>query len=73
MSAVDADVIKTYVELGLGVGIVASMVYEPARDSALALLDGSHLFGEHRAHRRPSRPLSAGLRLPLYRIVRPSP
>jgi LysR family cys regulon transcriptional activator len=49
MSAVDADVIKTYVELGLGVGIVASMVYEPARDGALALLDGSHLFGENTA------------------------
>ena len=41
MSAVDADVIKTYVELGLGIGIVASMVYEPARDGALALLDGA--------------------------------
>jgi LysR family cys regulon transcriptional activator len=49
MSAVDADVIKTYVELGLGVGIVASMVYEQARDGALALLEGSHLVGENSA------------------------
>jgi LysR family cys regulon transcriptional activator len=48
MSAVDADVIKTYVELGLGVGILASMVYEPARDSALALLAGD-IFGENTA------------------------
>jgi LysR family cys regulon transcriptional activator len=44
MSALDADVIKTYVELGLGVGIVASMAFNPARDSRLILLDSSHLF-----------------------------
>ncbi|MEO8767013.1 MAG: CysB family HTH-type transcriptional regulator [Nitrosospira sp.] len=44
MSALDADVIKTYVELGLGVGIVASMAFNPARDTQLHLLDSSHLF-----------------------------
>jgi LysR family transcriptional regulator, cys regulon transcriptional activator len=44
MSALDADVIKTYVELGLGVGIVASMAVDPARDTRLNLLDSSHLF-----------------------------
>ncbi|SEK60634.1 CysB family HTH-type transcriptional regulator [Nitrosovibrio tenuis] len=44
MSALDADVIKTYVELGLGVGIVASMAFNPARDIRLNLLDSSHLF-----------------------------
>ena len=44
MSALDADVIKTYVELGLGVGIVASMAFNPARDALLNLLDSSHLF-----------------------------
>lgn len=44
MSALDADVIKTYVEVGLGVGIVASMAFEPARDQGLRLLDASHLF-----------------------------
>ena len=43
MSALDADVIKTYVELGLGVGIVASMAYDAESDSRLSLL-GSHLF-----------------------------
>jgi LysR family cys regulon transcriptional activator len=44
MSALDADVIKTYVELGLGVGIVASMAFNPVRDARLNLLDSSHLF-----------------------------
>ena len=44
MSALDADVIKTYVELELGVGIVASMAFNPARDTRLMLLDSSHLF-----------------------------
>jgi LysR family cys regulon transcriptional activator len=44
MSALDADVIKTYVELGLGVGIVASMAFNPTRDTKLNLLDSSHLF-----------------------------
>lgn len=44
MSALDADVIKTYVELGLGIGIVASMAFNPARDTRLNLLDSSHLF-----------------------------
>ncbi len=44
MSALDADVIKTYVELGLGVGIVASMAFNPVRDTGLSLLDSVHLF-----------------------------
>ncbi|NMG27327.1 CysB family HTH-type transcriptional regulator [Aromatoleum evansii] len=44
MSAMDADVIKTYVELGLGVGIVASMAFQPGREGELRLLDTSHLF-----------------------------
>jgi LysR family cys regulon transcriptional activator len=44
MSALDADVIKTYVELGLGVGIVASMAFAPERESSLAMLDAQALF-----------------------------
>lgn len=44
MSALDADVIKAYVELGLGVGIIASMAYSETRDSGLALLDTGELF-----------------------------
>ncbi len=43
-TAVDADVIKTYVKLGLGVGIIASMAYEPEQDAALTVLDAGHLF-----------------------------
>ena len=43
-TAVDADVIKTYVRLGLGIGIVASLAYNPAADTGLQALDASHLF-----------------------------
>jgi LysR family cys regulon transcriptional activator len=39
ISALDADVIKTYVELGLGVGIIASMAYNSLKDTGLAVLD----------------------------------
>ncbi|ABN73241.1 MULTISPECIES: HTH-type transcriptional regulator CysB [Actinobacillus] len=42
-TATDADVIKTYVRLGLGVGIMASMAHTPA-DSDLVAIDASHLF-----------------------------
>lgn len=45
LTAVDADVIKTYVRLGLGVGIVARMAYDPESDADLVALDASHLFG----------------------------
>ena len=44
MSALDADVIKAYVELELGIGIIASMAFNPERDPHLALLDARHLF-----------------------------
>jgi LysR family cys regulon transcriptional activator len=44
MAALDADVIKTYVEIGLGIGIVASMAFDKDRDSALRLLDSDHLL-----------------------------
>lgn len=44
MSAMDTDVLKAYVELGLGVGIIAAMAYSPKRDTGLRLIDGSHLF-----------------------------
>ena len=40
----DADVIKTYVELGLGVGIVAAIAYDDERDRQLKALDARHLF-----------------------------
>ncbi|MEP7371510.1 MAG: LysR substrate-binding domain-containing protein, partial [Nitrosospira sp.] len=44
LTAIDADVIKTYVELGLGVGILAQMAFEPKRDKHLRSIDASHLF-----------------------------
>ena len=44
LSAMDADVIKTYVDLGLGVGIIASVAYDEARDANLVALDARHLF-----------------------------
>jgi LysR family cys regulon transcriptional activator len=44
LTAIDSDVIKTYVELGLGVGIIAGVAYDPARDTQLKALDARHLF-----------------------------
>ena len=44
LTAIDADVIKTYVELGLGVGIIAQMAFDPARDRNLRARDAGHLF-----------------------------
>jgi LysR family cys regulon transcriptional activator len=43
-TASDADVIKTYVKMNLGVGIVASMAYDPVIDKELVAIDASHLF-----------------------------
>ncbi|WP_245393860.1 LysR substrate-binding domain-containing protein [Paludibacterium denitrificans] len=45
MAALDADVIKTYVELGMGIGIVANMAVDPARDQGITELPGPALFG----------------------------
>lgn len=50
LTAVDADVIKTYVRLGLGVGVVANMAYDPATDTDLVRLDASHLFAASTTH-----------------------
>lgn len=47
MTALDADVIKTYVELELGVGIIASMAFNAERDAPLQLLDVPDLFPEN--------------------------
>ena len=44
LTAIDADVIKTYVEIGLGIGIIASMAFDPSRDPNLRAIDASHLF-----------------------------
>ena len=47
LTARDADVIKTYVRLGLGVGIVADMALDDGSDSDLVSIDASHLFPVH--------------------------
>jgi LysR family transcriptional regulator, cys regulon transcriptional activator len=44
LSAMDADVIKTYVELGMGVGIVASIAFDAERDRSLRAIDAGSLF-----------------------------
>ena len=44
LTAIDADVIKTYVELGMGIGVVAAMAYDPKRDTELVALDTENLF-----------------------------
>ena len=44
LTAADSDVIKTYVRLGLGVGIVAHMAVDPVADHDLVAIDASHLF-----------------------------
>lgn len=50
LEAVDADVIKTYVDVGLGIGIIAGMAFDPRRDKNLVGLPAGHLFGTHQTH-----------------------
>jgi LysR family cys regulon transcriptional activator len=45
LEAIDADVIKTYVELGMGIGIIAGMAFDPERDRNLRAIPAGHLFG----------------------------
>lgn len=45
LEAIDADVIKTYVELGMGVGIIAGMAFDAERDKNLRAISVGHLFG----------------------------
>jgi len=47
LTASDADVIKTYVRLGLGVGIVASMALDEKKDADLVAINADHLFSAH--------------------------
>jgi len=44
LTAIDSDVIKTYVELGLGIGLLANMAFDPEKDKNLDKIDASHLF-----------------------------
>jgi LysR family cys regulon transcriptional activator len=45
LEAIDADVIKTYVELGMGLGIIAGMAFDSERDKNLRAIPVGHLFG----------------------------
>jgi LysR family transcriptional regulator, cys regulon transcriptional activator len=47
LTARDSDVIKTYVRIGLGVGILARLTIDPVADSDLVAIDASHLFDAH--------------------------
>ncbi|NLC35761.1 MAG: transcriptional regulator, partial [Alcaligenaceae bacterium] len=49
LEAIDADVIKTYVDVGLGIGIIAGIAFDPRRDKGLIGLPAGHLFGTHTA------------------------
>jgi len=50
LNAIDADVIKTYVEFGLGIAILPAMAFDPGRDKALRAIDASHLFEPNTIH-----------------------
>lgn len=63
LSASDSDVIKTYVRLGLGVGVIARKAYDPGADADLASRDVGHLFPDMRAllARRRDKYMSDGI------------
>ncbi|MFI0399979.1 MAG: hypothetical protein ACH34X_12895 [Thiolinea sp.] len=68
LSALDSDVVKTYVELGLGIGIVASVAFNSQRDSNPGMLDCTRIFEANTTHAYCSAAWSlfAGLCLSLY-------
>jgi LysR family cys regulon transcriptional activator len=47
LEAIDADVVKTYADIGLGIGIIAGMAFDPRRDKSLVGMPAGHLFGQH--------------------------
>jgi len=49
-AATDADVIKTYVRLGLGVGVISQMAYDPEIDSDLVMIEARKLFQDNIAY-----------------------
>ena len=68
LSAIDADVIKTYVETGLGVGIIAEMAFDPPRDVRLKRLDIDPLFAVNTTRLALRR--GRYLRSYVYRFIR---
>lgn len=47
LTAFDADVIKAYAEVGLGIGLIASMAYDPTRDTMLRKINVDDLFNQN--------------------------
>lgn len=70
LTAMDADVIKTYVELEMGVGIVASIAVDPERDRQLRIIDAGHFVpGQCDAPGHCQKALAAQVRLCVHRDV----
>jgi len=67
LAAIDADVIKTYVEAGLGVGIVADIAFDADRDAGLIAIPAGHLFGSQTTHLAIKR--GAILRAYVHRFI----
>jgi LysR family transcriptional regulator, cys regulon transcriptional activator len=67
LTAIDSDVIKTYVALGLGIGILAKMAFDPERDTDLRAMDASHLFESSTT--RIGIPRNAYLRAYVYDFI----
>ena len=44
LTAIDADVIKTYVSLNMGIGLIAEMAFDASTDYPMVSRDVSHLF-----------------------------
>jgi LysR family cys regulon transcriptional activator len=68
LSAMDADVIKTYVDLGMGVGIIAAIAFDEQRDSPLCAIDARHLFASNMTRLAVRR--GAFLRSYVYGFIR---
>ena len=56
LSAIDSDVIKTYVDVGLGVGIVTGLAYDPRQDRGLAMMPAGSLFGTNSSMKLSANP-----------------
>jgi len=67
LTAIDADVIKTYVEIGMGIGIVAAMAIDPKKDSELVVLNTVELFESNTT--RVGLRKGAFLRQYAYRLI----
>jgi LysR family cys regulon transcriptional activator len=74
LTARDSDVIKTYVRIGLGVGILARLAIDPKADADLVVLDAAHLFeGPHDLDRLSAQRAAARLHVRVHRAVGAAP